>query len=99
MFLLSYLVILANAGTHRIASVVGRYCYCIVVALVVCCGGDVLSVYVRVALLVCLVSSLLFQLLPSSFDLLAFFCLLSRHPRERGDPWYGKCCGLVLLLY
>ncbi|POC26006.1 hypothetical protein CRN46_05305 [Vibrio vulnificus] len=34
----SYLVILANAGTHRIASVVGRYCYCIVVALVVCCG-------------------------------------------------------------
>ncbi|QMV35391.1 hypothetical protein F6X00_02240 [Vibrio vulnificus] len=33
-----YLVILADAGTHRIASVVGRYYYCIVVALAVCCG-------------------------------------------------------------
>ncbi len=115
-----FLVILANAGTHRIASVVGRHCYCIVVALVVCCGGvyfptrhpalvdkwipvctgmttggrgGVLSVYERVALLMCLVSSLLFQLLPSNFDLLAFFCLLSCHPRERGDPSYSKCSG------
>ncbi|EPN9968640.1 TPA: hypothetical protein ACGUOQ_004194, partial [Vibrio vulnificus] len=49
-------------------------------------GDDVLSVYVRVALLMCLVSSLLFQLLPSNFGLLAFFCLLSCHPRARGDP-------------
>ncbi|HAS8233733.1 TPA: hypothetical protein I7763_04015, partial [Vibrio vulnificus] len=30
----SYLVILANAGAHGTASVVGRYYYCIVVALV-----------------------------------------------------------------
>ncbi len=36
--LLVCLVILANAGTHGTASVVGRYYYCIVVALVVCCG-------------------------------------------------------------
>ncbi|RZQ89342.1 hypothetical protein D8T26_05740 [Vibrio vulnificus] len=34
----SYLVILADAGTHGTASVVGRHCYCIVIALVVCCG-------------------------------------------------------------
>ncbi|HAS8547427.1 TPA: hypothetical protein I7775_20695 [Vibrio vulnificus] len=34
----SYLVILAHAGTHGAASVEGRYYYCIVVALVVCCG-------------------------------------------------------------
>ncbi len=57
------------------------------------CGGDVLSVYLRVALLMCLVSSLLFQLLPSNFGLLAFFCLSFRHPRARGDPSNSKCCG------
>ncbi len=62
------------------------------------CGGDVLSVYVRVALLMCLVSSLLFQLLPSNFGLLAFFCLLSCHPRERGDPSYSELCGSLLPL-
>ncbi|HAS8233734.1 TPA: hypothetical protein I7763_04020 [Vibrio vulnificus] len=32
------LVIPANAGTHGTASAVGWYYYCIVVALVVCCG-------------------------------------------------------------
>ncbi len=57
------------------------------------CGGDVLSVYERVALLMCLVSSLLFQLLPSNFGLLTPFCLLSRHPRGRGDPSYSECYG------
>ncbi|MDK2682868.1 hypothetical protein QO219_16445, partial [Vibrio vulnificus] len=31
------LVILANAGTHGAASVEGRYYYCIVVVLAVCC--------------------------------------------------------------
>ncbi|MGR2961698.1 hypothetical protein ABMX71_22595, partial [Vibrio vulnificus] len=63
------------------------------------CGGNVLSVYVRVALLVCLVSSLLFQLLPSNFGRLAPFCLLSCHPRARGDPSYSKWYGLVLPLH
>ncbi|MGR3153703.1 hypothetical protein ABMY10_14585, partial [Vibrio vulnificus] len=59
-------------------------------------GGGVLSIYVRVALLMCLVSSLLLQLLPSNFGLLTFFCLLSCHPRARGDPSYSKWYGLVL---
>ncbi|HDY7712073.1 TPA: hypothetical protein RQK03_003174 [Vibrio vulnificus] len=59
-------------------------------------GGDVLSVYVRVALLMCLVSSLLFQLLPSNFGLLAFFCLFYCHPRQ--VVWFGVTPLLPLLL-
>ncbi|EMK3306554.1 hypothetical protein WD374_002982 [Vibrio vulnificus] len=47
-------------------------------------GGGILSFYRIVALLMCLVSSLLFQLLPYNFALLASFCLSARHPREDG---------------
>ncbi|MGR3073421.1 hypothetical protein ABMY53_20675, partial [Vibrio vulnificus] len=61
-------------------------------------GGCVLSVYVRVALLMCLVSSLLFQLLPYNFALLASFFLSVRHPREGGEPSYSECCRSVLPL-
>ncbi len=64
------------------------------------CGGDVLSVYLRVALLMCLVSSypLLFNFLLYNFGLLASFYLSVRHPRERGDPSYSECCCSVLPL-
>ncbi|EGQ7835315.1 hypothetical protein H9W06_004422 [Vibrio vulnificus] len=49
-------------------------------------GGGVLSFYVRVPLLMCLVSSypLLFKLIPYNFGLSASFCLSVRHPRKAG---------------
>ncbi|EOK5707329.1 hypothetical protein ACM6U7_004545, partial [Vibrio vulnificus] len=64
-------------------------------------GGGVLSFYVRVPLLMCLVSSypLLFKLIPYNFALLASFCLSARHPRGRGDPSYSECCSSVLPLH
>ncbi len=64
------------------------------------CGGGVLSFYVRVPLLMCLVSSypLLFKLIPYNFGLSASFCLSVRHPRGRGDPPYSECCSSVLPL-
>ncbi|ELQ2339805.1 hypothetical protein QTG66_001604 [Vibrio vulnificus] len=54
-------------------------------------GGGVLSFYVRVPLLMCIVSSF--------FCLLASFYLSVRHPRERGDPSYSQCCSSVLPLH
>ncbi|OQK59738.1 putative secreted protein [Vibrio vulnificus] len=128
----SPLVILANAGNHRTASVVARYCRFIasvVIGFALCScwlwqvrfqmrhpecvdewipvctgmttGGGVLSFYVRVPLLMCLVSSnlLLFQHLPYNFGLSASFCLSARHPRERGDPLYSECCSSVVPLH
>ncbi len=64
-------------------------------------GGGVLSFYVRVPLLMCLVSSnlLLFQHLPYNFGLLASFYPFSRHPRERGEPSYSECCSWVFPLH
>ncbi|EGS1994392.1 hypothetical protein RAL01_002424 [Vibrio vulnificus] len=64
-------------------------------------GGGVLSFYVRVPLLMCLVSShpLLLQHLPYHFGLSASFYPVSRHPREGGDPSYSKLRGLVIPLH
>ncbi|EIA1304621.1 hypothetical protein K6652_003995 [Vibrio vulnificus] len=47
-------------------------------------GGGVLIFYGIVALLMCLVSSLLFHLLTYNLGLSASFCLSARHPREDG---------------
>ncbi|MGR3243442.1 hypothetical protein, partial [Vibrio vulnificus] len=64
-------------------------------------GGGVLSFYVRVPLLMCLVSSypLLFKLIPYNFGLSASFYPFSRHPREGGDPSYSECCSSLLPLH
>ncbi|HAS8110967.1 TPA: hypothetical protein I7722_21020 [Vibrio vulnificus] len=65
-------------------------------------GGGVLSFYGIVASLVCLVSSLLFQLLTYNFGLLTFFCLLSCHPHAHGThraasgvAWCYRFTGVV----
>ncbi len=60
-------------------------------------GGGVLSFYGIVALLMCLVSSLLFHLLTYNLGLSASFCLSVRHPRKAGKHRQRVCSSLLPL--